>query len=268
MVRHRGKFKPESLLPYELSRGKIENFMKCRACFWLDRVKGVHFPSIPGFNLNSNTDILLKRDMNKFRGREAHPVFAKNGLPHLIPFAHGDLEKWTSSLHFGLSPQHLNTVHEITNICVGGGLDDVLLNTETKELHIVDFKSTANLSKQPKPVDLHGKWKLSYKRQMDIYQWIMRRKGFSVSDIGYFLYVDGQHLNVDGMIDLENPSKAYMSFNTSLLEYQGSEHWIEKTLRDIKGVLTSSFSPSHSEDCEQGRFLQEVSSVTGQLSLL
>ena len=103
---------------------------------------------------------------------------------------------------------------------------------------------------------------------MDIYQWIMRRKGFSVSNTGYFLYVDGQHLNVDGMIDLTNPSKAYMPFNTSLLAYQGSEQWIEKILGEIKTVLTSGVSPEHSEDCEHGRFLEEVSSVTRQMTLL
>ena len=60
MPRHRGQFKPDRSEPYEISRGKVENFIKCRACFWLDRVGGVHFPSIPGFNINSNTDNIEK----------------------------------------------------------------------------------------------------------------------------------------------------------------------------------------------------------------
>ena len=54
-TRHRGKYDPTNENPYELSRSKVENFLKCEACFWLERVKGVHFPGIPTFNLNINT---------------------------------------------------------------------------------------------------------------------------------------------------------------------------------------------------------------------
>ena len=67
MFRHRGKYNPNRDLPYEISRSKIESFLKCEACFWLDRVKGVKFPSLPGFLLNTNTDTLLKKDFDQFR---------------------------------------------------------------------------------------------------------------------------------------------------------------------------------------------------------
>ena len=137
---------------------------------------------------------------------------AKAGLSHLRPFLHEDIEKWESSLHFGSSPNHFNTIHEETNILFGGGLDDVWENLETGELHIVDYKSTAQMSMAPAPLDESfiappkdsGHKRLSKparRRQMEMYQWILRRKGFSVSDTGYFLYVDGQHVNESGMID-------------------------------------------------------------------
>ena len=41
MTRHRGTFKPEKTEPYEISRSRVENFIKCPACFWMDRVKGI-----------------------------------------------------------------------------------------------------------------------------------------------------------------------------------------------------------------------------------
>jgi len=261
MPRHRGQFKPDRGEPYEISRGKVESFIKCKGCFWLDRVKGVHFPGMPGFNLNSNTDKLLKRDFDQYRGREPHPIMVNNGLHNLVPFAHDDFEKWETSLHFGLSSQHFNTVHEETNLCFGGGLDDVWQNTETGELHIVDYKSTAQLGKEPKPIDrefLNGPWKDGYKRQMDMYQWIMRRKGFEVSHIGYFLYVDGQHIGLNGMIDPNDSSKANMLFETSLIEYEGSDLWVEPALNDIKALLHSESCPVHSEGCENDRFLKEA----------
>ena len=58
----RGIYNPKNPLPYELRRSRIENFIRCPSCFYLQQVKGVVFPSFPGFNLNEATDILLKRD--------------------------------------------------------------------------------------------------------------------------------------------------------------------------------------------------------------
>ena len=52
MKRHRGKFDPNNDQPYELSRSRIENFFKCPACFYMQQVEGIIFPSIPGFNIN------------------------------------------------------------------------------------------------------------------------------------------------------------------------------------------------------------------------
>lgn len=260
MPRHRGQYKPENTNPYELSRGKVETFIKCPACFWLDRVGGVHFPSMPGFNINTNTDTLLKRDFDQYRGKSSHPFMEANGLGHLIPFDHEHLSLWETSLHFGLSSNHFNTIHEPTNILFGGGLDDVWLNPETNELHIVDYKSTANLSKDPKPVSLEGEWKEGYKRQMDMYQWIMRRKGFPVSDIGYFVYVDGQHVGYNRMID-DNTELATMKFKTSLLTYKGNDEWVEPALFDIKNLLETKICPEHTEGCENERFLLEANSA-------
>ena len=127
----------------------------------------------------------------------------RNGLEHLVPFAHDDLERWMNALHFGASLNHFNTIHEETNILFGGGIDDVWRNVETNELHVVDYKSTSqgvmSPKKEPKEINLEGRWKQAYKRQIEMYQWILRRKGFQVNDVGYFVYVDGQHYGIDGL---------------------------------------------------------------------
>ena len=161
MARHRGTFKPENPNPYEISRSKVENFIKCPACFWLDRVKGVKFPSIPSFLLNSNTDKLLKRDFNHYRGKGPHPVMSDNALGHLQPFNHPNMINWENSLSFGKDDQYFNILHEETNMRFGGGLDDVWENIETGELHIVDYKSTSNQRQEPEPVTLEGPWKIA-----------------------------------------------------------------------------------------------------------
>jgi len=261
MPRHRGTFKPGKTEPYELSRGRVEKFVQCPACFWFDRVKGVKFPSIPGFNLNTNTDLLLKRDFDVYRAKqEPHPLMVMHGLGHLVPFEHPNLKKWEAAMHFGAAG-HFHAVHDETNILLGGGLDDVWQNKGTGELHIVDYKSTAQgvngPKKKPEPINLEGKYKAAYKRQMDIYQWVMRRMGFQVSDTAYFVYVDGQHWGIKGMLD-DEPATAHMKFSVSLLPYEGGDGWVEEALREIKGLLTSGDCPEHAEGCEEKIFLDGV----------
>ena len=123
MPRHRGTYNPENHEAYELSRSRIENFVKCPACFYLTQVKGIKFPSIPGFNINEATDILLKRDFDKYRGaKTTHDFLINLGMAHLIPFEHPDFELWTQSMHFGAQGR-MHFIHEASNLKVGGGLD-------------------------------------------------------------------------------------------------------------------------------------------------
>ena len=89
----------------------------------------------------------------------------------------------------------------------------------------------------------------------------MRKKGFDVSSTGYFLYVDGQHINQAGMIDKDQPSKAYMEFNTSIIPYDGRDDWVEDALFNIKELLLNENPPEHAKDCEYARFLGETQSA-------
>ena len=58
------------------------------------------------------------------------------------------------------------------------------------------------------------------KRQMEVYQWLFRRENFPVSDLGYFLYVNGikgdndfysDHQGYEdvGFMELDNPHSLY-----------------------------------------------------------
>ena len=134
MKRHRWKFDPTREEPFEISRSGIDSFIKCPACFWMKIVKGIKFPGMPGFLLNSATDTLLKKDFDRYRVLgKPHPFMEKNGLSHLVPFKHDDFETWTKSLQLGL-----RTDFEDQNIIVGGGLDDVWHNPKTNEIHIIN----------------------------------------------------------------------------------------------------------------------------------
>jgi len=256
--RHRKIFDKENPSPYELSRSRIENYVKCPACFYLQQVKGVEYPSIPGFNINEATDVLLKRDFDKYRGGdETHPFLKRLGMDHLAPYAHESFEKWTQSLHFGAEGR-MNTIHEETNLKIGGGLDDVWINRDTGRLHIVDYKSTSQ-KKEGQRITLDGDWKASYRRQMDLYVWIMRRMGHDVSDTGYFLYCDGDRFSDYAFL---GESDAHMRFEMSLIPYEVDHSWIEPTVKNIQECLWMDEVPDHSEKCEHGKFLEQVRSAS------
>ena len=255
MRRHRGKFDVNKKEPYELSRSRIENFVKCPACFYMQQVEKIDFPSIPGFNINEATDILLKKDFEFYRRHQKpHPYLVKNGLSHLIPYNHEHFYLWTQSLHFG-AENRFHYDDEINNLRVGGGLDDVWLNTNTKKLHIVDYKSTSQKSDNG-PISLDDSWKGSYKRQMDLYIWVMRKMGFNVDDIGYFLYCDGNRFSEQPFLAEKN---ANMEFKITLIPYESDLGWIEPTLRNIYKNLRLENRPPHTQYCEYGKFLNQSS---------
>lgn len=257
MPRHRGIYKPTQIEPYEISRSRIENFVRCPACFYMQQVEGIKFPDIPGFNINEATDVLLKKHFDEYRllGKPS-PLLENLDLPNLIPFSHPNFELWTQSLHFGAEGR-MNTVFEALNLKIGGGLDDIWFNTETKKLHIVDYKSTSQKT-EGKVITLDDKYKAAYKRQMDLYVWVMRRMGFEIDDIGYFLYVDGDRFTESNFIQGDI---ALMEFKISLIPYTVDISWVEKTLHQIKLLLDSSTRPQHSDECQFGNFLYAANHV-------
>ena len=260
MARHRGRYQPQKIEPYELSRSRIESWLKCEGCFWLDRVRGVKFPSFPPFNINSLTDKLLKREFDEYRGKTPIPWITEQGWPNLIPYDHANLENWTDSLHFGSSPDKFNTIHKETNILFGGGIDDMMINRDTEKIHLVDFKSTAQLGENPSPINLEGKWKQGYKRQMDMYLWIGKRKGLPMSNDCFFLYVDGKHEGLTGM-GLGKTSLPKLEFTPSWIHYAANDEWVEPTLFRVKETLHKEECPSHDSDCEYALFLNGVKSL-------
>lgn len=254
MKRHRGVFKPEHPAPYELSRSRIEAFVKCPACFYLQQVRGVKFPSIPGFNLNEATDILLKRDFDYYREtQEPHPFLMARGFGNMVPFSHPNFDLWTQALHYGADGR-FHTIHQETNLKIGGGIDDVWLNTETGLLHVVDYKSTSTKS-QGKEITLDDPWKAAYKRQMDLYVWILTRMGFDVSDEGIFLYCNGDRFSKKSFLGKE---KAVMEFKIDLLLYEVDTSWVEPMLFRIKKCLNGNSMMPHSRECEFGAFLEAL----------
>jgi len=78
-------------------------------------------------------------------------------------------------------------------------------------LMVVDYKAT---SSDVKPT-LDAEYRQAYKRQMEIYQWLLRQNGFKVSDTGYFVYANGRK-------DLDSFDNK-LEFEVDLLSYEGND---------------------------------------------
>ena len=87
-MRKTKKFSPGHPSLFGLSRSKLENFMNCPRCFYLDRRLGIEPPSGPPFSINLAVDHLLKKEFDDCRVRGVpHPYIAQAGLDALAAAA-------------------------------------------------------------------------------------------------------------------------------------------------------------------------------------
>src|SRR3989344_7897581 len=79
--------------PFRLSRSKIDGFIACPRCFYIDRRLGVDRPPGFPFNLNSAVDHLLKKEFDIHRAAQsAHPLMKAYGL-EAVPFKHSKMDE-------------------------------------------------------------------------------------------------------------------------------------------------------------------------------
>ena len=92
--RENNLYQPGSESSFRVSRSKIDLFLECPRCFYLDRRIGLGRPSMPGFSLNSAVDQLLKNEFDLLRQNgEAHELMKRYQID-AVPFKHPDLPVW------------------------------------------------------------------------------------------------------------------------------------------------------------------------------
>ena len=242
--RSKGLFDPQSSEPFKLSRSKLELFIDCPRCFYLDRRLGIsRVPSFP-FSLNSAVDALLKKEFDIHRAKDQqHPLMKKYGID-AKPVFHEDLEKWR---HNFTGIQYL---HQPTNLLIYGAIDDLWINSQGEYI-VVDYKSTSKLEEI---TELDKDWQDNYKRQVEIYQWLLRRNNYQVSDNAYFVYCNGKtdREAFDGKLE----------FDITLVPYQGDDRWVEQTIFKAKNCLMSEEIPLASDYCDWCAYAQARNKIS------
>ena len=231
-IRSRNLYTPGSPDPFKLSRSKVQMFLECPRCFYLDRRLRVDRVDGPAFTLNSATDALLKKEMDAFRERrEVPPIAERHGLT-AVPFQHPQMDDWRANF------RGVTYLHPESNLQLSGAIDDLWQDLQTGELIVVDYKSTSST----KPIDLNDAWKQSYKRQMEFYQWLLRRNGLTISNRGYFLYVNAR-TDPDAFHD-------QLLFTSQLIPYDGNDDWVDETITAAGQCLAGSQAPAATADCK------------------
>lgn len=240
--RTRNLYDPNSKESFKLSRSKIDLFLNCPRCFYLDRKLGIGRPPGFPFTLNSAVDTLLKQEFDIHRANGTkHPLIEKYGVD-AQPVLHDDLDKWR---HNFTGIQYL---HAPTNFLITGAIDDLWQNSQGEYI-VVDYKATA---KDREITELDQEWHAGYKRQMEIYQWLLRQNGHLVSDTGYFVYCNGKKDReaFDGKLE----------FDVTLIAYAGNDSWIEKTIIEAHKCLNGGKIPKADPDCDYCSYVKAANS--------
>lgn len=228
---------------FKLSRTKIELFLECQLCFYLDRKLGVARPPSFPFTLNSAVDNLLKQEFDIHRAKDTkHPLIEKYGIDARL-IANDNLEKWRNNF------VGIQYTHKPTNFLIYGAIDDLWQNSK-EEFIVVDYKATA-VSGEITTLD--KEWHKGYKRQMEIYQWLLRMSGYKVSKTGYFVYCNGKR-----------DKKAFdgkLEFDVTLIPYDGDDNWVEKTIFNIHDCLNNDTPPKPSNSCDYCSYRKAVENV-------
>src|SRR5665213_692063 len=225
---------------WRLSRSKIDLFLECARCFYIDNKLGTARPKGFPFNLNSAVDALLKKEFDMHRAeKSAHPLMKEYGID-VVPFNDPRMDEWRDALRGGVTFKHAS------GLTITGGVDDIW-QKPNGELVVVDYKAT---SKEGKIEALEEDWHRGYKRQLEIYQWLLRQNGFNVSDTAYWVYANA-----------DKDKKAFdgkLEFEITLVPYKGNADWVEGAIADIKECLDGASLPEAGDDCDYCKYREAV----------
>lgn len=218
---------------WRLSRSKIDFFIECPRCFYLDNKLGTKRPGFPSFNLNIAVDELFKKEFDHYRvEKKPHPIMEKYQIK-AIPFTHAKLDAWRDNF------TGIEYTDPKTKLTVSGAVDDIWITPQGK-LIIVDYKATSKDGKIEQLSD--SSWDQQYKRQLGVYKWLLEKNGFKVEKTGYLVYANASkdEPNFDDKL----------KFETTVVPVETETNWIEPTLSKILECLEQDHLPEIGEMCE------------------
>ena len=227
-----------------ISRSKVELYIECPRCFYLDVVLKKRRPSTFPLNLNNAIDTLIKREFDIYRERGIPHPLQKEELSGFLPAKHNMLDIWRNLQKGGLAFDNLD--HGCTYF---GVIDDLWINNNG-QFAIVDYKSTA----KHKPVLEIPEWASGYQRQLSFYCYLLKKNGFSTYNKGFLVYSTA--LTGESRFDDQ------LKFSTNIVTVDIEYDWIDSTLDSMQNTIHSKGIPEKSENCKYCNFIEQINSVT------
>ena len=108
----------------KLSRSKLELFLDCPRCFWLEVNKGVKRPPSFPYTINSAIDSLLKKEFDLHRQEGTPHYLIKKYNINAIPYKCKEIDTWRYNF------TGIQFHHQPTDFLVFGAIDDIWINYE------------------------------------------------------------------------------------------------------------------------------------------
>lgn len=226
-----------SMTRKQLSRSKLELFLECPRCFYDDIALGWGRPSGPPFTLNLAVDALLKAEFDGFRAAgNPHPLFLTVMLD-AVPFKHEQLDTWRTNF------TGVRWLDPETHWTYFGAVDDLWTRPDGT-LIIADYKATAKKNEITAENIYPG-----YKRQLEIYQYLVEKLGFRVDPRAWLVYANG--------ISIGGAFGDMLRFSTKMIAVDCDRSWVESKFREAVALLQSGKRPPAAAECEWCEYVQD-----------
>tara|TARA_B100000965_G_C19537518_1_gene734074 strand:- start:245 stop:1117 length:873 start_codon:yes stop_codon:yes gene_type:complete len=264
-------YTPNQDKDFKISRSKFEDFLKCEKCFYLQVVKGLQPSGMPKFKLNELTDTLLKKEFDECRVKKiSHRKLIEKNLDHIIPFDAGLtkitnskkqvveiplIDVWRDSIHKGIKARYKNT-----NILLGGGIDDIWINTKTKELIIVDYKSQASKNQVSQETYFGvGNFHESYKTQLNFYAYVFKKMK-KAGEINHEISKDSYLYVVNGL-ESENGFNGNIKFTEDLIYHKIETDYLEDEFEKMIKCINSTEIPTSNKSCKNCAYANQYAKL-------
>ena len=223
----------------KISRSAVELHLGCQRCFYLQYKHKIRPKSLP-FTLNIAVDHIVKSEFDYYRAKqEPHPLFLEHNID-AVPFAHEKMDEWRENF------KGLRYIDEEKGFNFGGAVDDIW-QKPNGELIVVDVKATAK--KVFDWEDTYSKYEYAkgYRRQIEMYQWLLKKNGFEVVPEGYLVYYNGKK---DAPMFNQK-----IEFDLHLIKLDCNTDWVEQAIIDAKTTLEGDM-PKSAPACENCNYLK------------
>lgn len=222
-----------------LSPSKINAFLDCPRCFWMEHNRGLKKPRGIMSSLPGGIDGLVKTYMDGHRVAGTLPPELKQLKGNYVLYNNqGNLMRWRN-WRSGLAYRF-----EKYDITLSGALDDLLMTPDEKYFAPFDIKTKGKATTREDAVKY-------YSNQMNCYGLMLDKNGMKISGRAYLLYYHPTKATGDGL-----------TFARQLVELDVDPGAAAENCIKVKQCLESPDSPPLNPGCEYCNYIEMAKGVT------